>query len=163
MIIHGRYSYGNPKCKGQQSKVYTGAFCSIADEAIFDCGFQHKQGITTFPIHQKVLNQLVHGHSKGDIHIGNDVWIGENVIVMSGVTIADGVIVGAGTIVTRNLEQPYGVYVGAPAQLKRLRFTPSQIDRLLSLKWWDKPDEWIRQNADLLTSADVEKLLASST
>jgi maltose O-acetyltransferase len=54
------------------------------------------------------------------IVIGNDVWIGTRVIIMPGVEIGDGAVIGAGSIVTRNIP-PYGVAVGAPAKVIRMR------------------------------------------
>ena len=66
------------------------------------------------------------GHSEADICIGNDVWIGYGAQVMSGVKIADGCVIGAGAIVTHDTV-PYGVYVGVPARLIKMRCKP-QID-----------------------------------
>lgn len=60
------------------------------------------------------------GFTEKDITIGNDVWIGFGAQIMAGVTIADGCVIGAGAVVTKDTE-PYGVYVGVPAQLKKYR------------------------------------------
>ena len=82
--------------------------------------------------------------SKGYLHeIGNDVWIGANVLIFQGVKIGDGVIVGSNAIVNKNLD-PYGIYVGAPAKKIGQRFSDEEIDSLLSEKWWDKGEEWIK-------------------
>lgn len=160
MIIHGRYSYGNPILRGEKSNVYTGAFCSISDLAIFDCGFQHNSNfITTFPLNQKLgLNWEV-PQTKGDIRIGNDVWIGENAIIMSGVDIPDGCIIAAGAVVTKSIREVYSIYAGVPARLKKYRFTEEQIKKLLDIKWWDRPEEWIRENAPLLMSGNIDQCI----
>ena len=60
------------------------------------------------------------GFTEKDIIIGNDVWIGFGAQIMAGVKIADGCVISAGTVVTKDTE-PYGVYVGVPAQLKKFR------------------------------------------
>jgi acetyltransferase-like isoleucine patch superfamily enzyme len=93
-------------------------------------------------------------------HIGNDVWIGANVILVDGVTVGDGAIVGANSVVTHDLD-PYGIYVGSPARLLRKRFDDQTISALLTLRWWDKPCEWISQHAELFD--DVRRLLDACT
>jgi len=86
--------------------------------------------------------------------IGNDVWIGNRVMIMDGVTIGDGAIVGAGAVVTRDLD-PYSVNVGVPARRIRYRFTPEQIQFLLSFRWWDQPIEWMENNASYFQSIEA--------
>jgi acetyltransferase-like isoleucine patch superfamily enzyme len=61
------------------------------------------------------------------VHIGMDVWIGGGAIVLGGVTIGEGAIVGAGAVVTKDIE-PFGIAVGNPAKVIRLRFG-SQTER----------------------------------
>ena len=82
----------------------------------------------------------------GPVTIGNDVWIGNGAILVGGITVGDGAIVGAGSVVTKDCE-PYGVYVGCPARLIKKRFDDETIEKLLELKWWDKDDKWLRENA----------------
>lgn len=86
--------------------------------------------------------------------IGNDVWIGQNVSCADGITIGDGVIVGSCSNITTDLE-PYGIYVGNPAKLLRYRFSKEQIEKLESIKWWDKDERWISSHADLFEDIDV--------
>jgi acetyltransferase-like isoleucine patch superfamily enzyme len=85
--------------------------------------------------------------------IGNDVWIGHGVLIMEGITIGDGAIIGAGAIVTKNIP-PYAIAVGAPAKVKRYRFSKEDIDFLLELKWWDKEEDWIREAAPYFDSIE---------
>ena len=56
-------------------------------------------------------------------------------------------MVAAGAVVTKDVE-PYAVIGGVPAKVIRYRFTPEEIERLLSAKWWDRPEEWLREHAD---------------
>lgn len=60
------------------------------------------------------------GDSQKGIVIEDDVWIGAHVTVLDGVTIRRGCVIGAGSVV-RSETEPYGVYVGAPARLVRVR------------------------------------------
>lgn len=80
------------------------------------------------------------------INIGNDTWIGYGVCILSGVTIGDGAIVGANSLVTKDIE-PYAIYAGIPAKKIGMRFDDDTINKLLKLRWWDKDDAWIEQNA----------------
>ena len=80
------------------------------------------------------------------VEIGNDVWIGSNVTIMDGIKIGNGAIIGANSLVTENIS-PYGIYVGAPAKLKKYRFDKKKIKYLQDIKWWNKPEEWISKKA----------------
>lgn len=79
--------------------------------------------------------------------IGNDVWIGNNVIILGGIKIGDGAVIATGAVVTKDVE-PYTVVGGVPAKLIKKRFTDEQIKFLLNFKWWEKPFEWLANNAD---------------
>lgn len=79
------------------------------------------------------------------ISIGNDVWIGSDVSIMEGVTIKDGAVVATGSIVTKDVE-PYSVVAGVPAKEIKKRFSKEMIEKLLELKWWDKGEDWIKEN-----------------
>lgn len=82
---------------------------------------------------------------KISVLIGNDVWIGENVLILEGVHIGNGAVIGAGSIVTKDIES-YSINVGVPAKKIDSRFTEEQINFLDKVKWWDKGEEWIKQN-----------------
>lgn len=82
----------------------------------------------------------------GKIVIGNDVWIGTGAILLDGIQIGDGAIIAAGAVVTKDVA-PYSIVAGVPARELRKRFSPEQCDSLLQLKWWDKPDSWLRAHS----------------
>lgn len=90
------------------------------------------------------------------ISIGNDVWIGSHVKILQGVTIGDGAIIGAGAVVTKDVE-PYGIYAGVPAKKIKSRFSEEQIQKLLTMKWWEQDETWIREHIDEF--CDVEQFL----
>lgn len=80
------------------------------------------------------------------ISIGNDVWIGANVAIMEGISIGDGAIVAANALVTKDV-LPYTIVGGVPAKTIKKRFDDEEIAFLLEFKWWEKPQEWIKEKA----------------
>lgn len=87
--------------------------------------------------------------------IGNDVWIGTDAVIMQGVTVGDGAVVAAGALVTKDVP-PYAIVGGVPAKIIRYRFSESDIQFLMELKWWEKDIEWIKKYADYF--ADIEQM-----
>lgn len=85
--------------------------------------------------------------------IGNDVWIGSGVMVLGGVKIGDGAILAAGALITKDVE-PYTIVGGIPAQHIKKRFSDEYIEFLKAFKWWEKPIDWIKANAD--SFSDIE-------
>jgi Acetyltransferase (isoleucine patch superfamily) len=95
--------------------------------------------------------------NKGDIVIGNDVWIGYEAVILSGVTIGDGAIIGARAVVTKDMP-PYTIVSGVPTKPICKRFDEDTVLELLRLKWWDWPEERIRQNLSAIQSGRIENL-----
>ncbi len=102
--------------------------------------------VTTCPLPIKGYQQC---YSKGDIIIGNDVWIGHNVTILSGVSIGDGAVIGACSVVSKNIP-PYAIAVGNPIRIIKYRFDAEIISKLLKIAWWDRGEEFVKENADLL-------------
>ena len=99
-----------------------------------------------------------YGISKGDVVIGNDVWICANAIILSGVTIGDGAVIANGAIVTRDVE-PYSVVAGNPAKHIKYRFNPDIIAELLQIKWWNWPENLLREQVHLLLNSDIKNFI----
>lgn len=148
----GDHSYDPPIRRGDMNNVYIGKYCSIAIGVIFDSGFNHNmEFVSTFPFNklqglEHLTGQVI---CKGDIHVGNDVWIGEDAMIMSGVTIGDGAVIAARAIVTKDVE-PYSMVAGMPAKLKKYRFEAEEREFLLSIKWWNWPEDKIKEAAPYL-------------
>lgn len=149
-----------------QDKLIIGKFCSIACGAkfIFNSANHSLSSLSTypFPIFFEEWNLDVKDitkawNNKGNIIIGNDVWIGYEAVVLAGVTIGDGAVIGARAVVAKDVP-PYTIVGGVPAKLIRKRFAQETIDFLLKIKWWDWPEERIRQHITDIQSGDIEHL-----
>lgn len=163
----GDFSYGCPTVlfENNETNLFIGKFCSIADNVTIFLGGNHRTDwITTYPFNAlkcyfpEASNIKGHPATKGDVRIGNDVWIGRGVIIMSGVTISDGAVVGAGSVVSKNIGA-YEIWAGNPAKFVKKRFCDDEIQSLLEIKWWDRPISEIAINMEYLCSNDLSKIL----
>ena len=94
-----------------------------------------------------------------NIIIGNDVWIANDVTFIAGVRVGDGAVVAAGAVVTKDVPS-YAIVGGVPAKVIRYRFDEEQIKILKAIKWWEKPEAWIRSHAS--DFMDVERFLSKA-
>lgn len=149
------YGYQNILCDELRR---VGAFCSIAENQMVVHNDHSIQSVTTHPIinqwikkrdgHDKDLSTLTEKVIYRDVVIGNDVWIGAGCIIFEGVTIGDGAIIGAGSIVRKDVP-PYAI-AGGVDRIIRYRFSKEIIDKLMKIKWWNWPDEKIKENIELM-------------
>jgi chloramphenicol O-acetyltransferase type B len=151
--------------RGERGRVSIGAYCSIAEGVELLLGGNHRvDWVSTYPFRVvwDLPGALTDGHPRPepDTEIGSDVWIGTKAMILPGVKIGHGAVIGARAVVTRDV-RPYTVVGGVPARELRRRFTDEQIEGLLALRWWEWPEERVRANVDLLSSPDVDALLAS--
>ncbi len=144
---------GNYTYIARNSNIYNttiGKFCSIGANFISGNGIHTIKGISTAPMFYSSIKRngiTMCENNKIEeflpVTIGNDVFIGDNVIVLSGINIGHGAVIGAGTVVTKDIP-PYAVAVGTPAKVIKFRFNPNQIESLLSIKWWDFPEQKLK-------------------
>lgn len=164
----GKHTYGLNHIKlrnwGDNYKLKIGSFCSFSYNIEIFLGGNHRvDWITTYPFGHVAIDNFgvepVSGHpqSNGDVIIGNDVWIGSNVTIMSGIHIDDGAVIGTNSVVTKNVG-PYEIWGGNPATFIKKRFDFDAISFLKKLKWWDLPDEEIREIIPILTSTNMNLL-----
>lgn len=149
-----------------REQLVIGKFCSIACGAkfLFNCANHALNSLSTytFPLFYQEWgldkeNITQAWNNKGDIVLGNDVWIGFEAVILAGVTIGDGAIVGARAVVTKDVP-PYTIVGGVPAKSIRKRFSQEVITRLEKLRWWDWPENWIRQNIHAIQAGNLEQL-----
>lgn len=152
-------SYDCRKSDGELPIINIGKYTSVAVNCSFILANHRTDLITTSPSHVMTFKHgkgNLSGYSKGDINIGNDVWIGANATILDGITIGDGAVIAAGSVVTKDV-LPYRIVGGNPAKVIKLRFTEDQIDSLIQIKWWDRPEEEIIE-ANIHTS-DIDDFI----
>jgi acetyltransferase-like isoleucine patch superfamily enzyme len=144
--VVGRYFGMNES--GFVARASIGHFCSIGARTAIN-PFNHPVGwlsIHEFQYHPGSFDWVAEYNAIArlprtpdmfePVTIGSDVWMGHNVNVMPGVSVADGAVIGAGSVVTKDVP-PFAIVAGAPASVRRLRFSERIVERLLRLRWWD--------------------------
>jgi virginiamycin A acetyltransferase len=149
-------------------RLVIGKFCALAKGVKFIMnGANHKlSGFSTYPFQifgggwEKVMPKPGELPYKGDTVIGNDVWIGYDALIMPGVTIGHGAIVASRSVVVSDVP-PYAIVGGNPAVVLKSRFSPSIVEALLRVAWWDWPIDKVSRNLTAIVAADLEALQAS--
>lgn len=142
-----------------------GKFCSISWNVSIGGGEHDFHKITA----HSMLYASMYGFVKEPLYdrfaepcmVGNDVWIGAGAHILRNVTIGDGAVIAAGAVVTKNVE-PYSVVAGVPAKKIGQRCSDSTIEKMLRIKWWDFPEDVIKENIGLFnndfTATAIDKL-----
>jgi len=166
-VTMGKYCYGTEQSprmnfyRGNVCHLTIGNFTSFAPNVVIHCGGEHfTEYVSAYPFSiifddVPAIEAVKH---KGDIIIGSDVWIGSHVIILSGVTIGDGAVIGAGSVVTKDVA-PYSIAAGNPAREIRKRFTCAQIEKLLTIKWWNWDDATIDKFIPMIMSKDIDNFI----
>lgn len=145
-------------------RLINGKFCSVACGArfLFNSANHSLTSLATYPFpiffeewDLDVSHITEAWDNKGDIVIGNDVWIGYEASILAGITIDDRAIIGTRAVVTKDVP-PYTIVGGVPARQIRKRFPDEVISTLLTLKWWDWPEERIGINLDAIQSGHID-------
>lgn len=156
----GRHSYITGDA-GFTTRVSIGNYTSIGPDVQIHGRIQHP-----CIAHPELASSSTDSHIPGyppvttrdSVTIGSDVWIGQNAVLIGGISVGHGAIIGAYAVVAKDV-QPYSIVIGNPATIKRYRFDQTTRERLLALRWWDWPDELIKERAADLQ--DVRVLLAN--
>ncbi|OYV38388.1 MAG: chloramphenicol acetyltransferase [Rhodospirillales bacterium 20-64-7] len=158
----GRFTEIGPRCRIAESSfgdysyigedgdvIYSaiGKFCSIAAQVRINPG--------NHPLERAALNHFTYRASKyglgadepeffawrraARVRIGHDVWIGHGAIILPGISIGNGAVIGAGAVVTKDVPD-FGIAIGTPTRVHRLRFSPEVCAQLNRIAWWDWPD-----------------------
>lgn len=90
---------------------------------------------------------------KQPVVVGNDCWIGYGASILEGVTIGDGAVVLANATVTKDVP-PFAIVGGVPSKVIGFRYEESIISKLLLMKWWEKEEAWIKENANLFSNIE---------
>lgn len=92
---------------------------------------------------------------------GNDVWIGSGATILRSVSIGDGAVISANSVITKDVPA-YAIVAGNPGRILRMRCCDKWIEQLEEIKWWDFPEDVIRNNLSLfqadLTDEVIQKL-----
>lgn len=146
----GKYTYADPSLLVNQEGVEIGSYCSIAAGVVLGPGQHPTSFLSTHPfISGKYMKgfpgnvKAVESSKPQPVKVGNDVWIGLNAIVNENVIVGDGAIIAAGAVVTIDVP-PYAIVGGVPAKVIKYRFDKEIIEQLLKLKWWNLPEDEIR-------------------
>lgn len=139
----------------ENSNLSIGKYCSIALGVEIFLGGNHRFDFITTALLKEEQRELI--SSNGDVCIGNDVWIGYQATILSGTTIGDGAVIGTKSVVSGTVP-PYAIVAGNPSCVIKYRFDQKTIDLLLTIKWWDWPQEKINKHKSLLCSGNIEML-----
>lgn len=150
-----------------KDKIVIGKYCSIACGTTFLCPIANHNfdSLANYPF--AIANEhwdlpAIYGTKvstfKGPTIVGNDVWFGYKSLIMPGVHIGDGAIIGTRSVVTKDVP-PYTIVAGDPARPIRKRFDDKTIKKLLELKWWDMPDEEVRDFLPQLIDGNIDEVL----
>lgn len=140
---------GKYTCIGHDVKIIVGAHPTSEFVSMHPAFFSLRNQAGVSYVKQNKFQELkyVDATKKIIVKIGNDVWIGSGASILQGITIGDGAVVAAGAVVVKDVP-PFAIVAGIPAKVIKYRFENTEIQQLQSLKWWDKSEKWIMDNAD---------------
>lgn len=154
----GDFTFGKPRIFSPVDKIKIGKYCSFASGVTIYTSTDHNMNnISVYPFFLINKKQKYQIYSKGGVIIENDVWIGDGVVILDGVTVENGAIIGSRSVVTKDVKS-YEVVAGNPAKHIKFRFEREIIDKLLQLSWWNWTNEKVKQNMDILSSNNLEKI-----
>jgi acetyltransferase-like isoleucine patch superfamily enzyme len=163
-VVYGTGTYGIPTIHDfdySTTRLIVGNYSSIGGHYLL--GGQHNiEHVTTYPLR---INFGLSGAGednvpvpRDDIRVGSDVWTTYGTWIQGGVTIGDGAVVATGAVVTKDVP-PFAIVGGIPAQVINYRHTEEQRQALLEIRWWDWPEEEVREAVPYLASTDIDAFI----
>lgn len=137
-------------------KISIGKFCSISQGVKIMAGGNHRTDcVSSYPFDTMLLKTANHptrdrsyDKKNGDIVLKNDIWCGYGASIMGSCTIGNGAVIAANATVFSNVPD-YAVFGGNPAKFLCWRFEEEwQRKALLTIAWWNWPEEKIRERVD---------------
>ena len=164
-----RLEMGRFSCVGRMSTIQStkiGSFCALSWNLKIGGDDHDYHMISTHPFWHNVAWGIAEDKAFSDYYhekeyeepceIGNDVWVGAGVSVCRNVRIGDGCVIGAGAVITHDIE-PYSIVVGVPGKPIKKRFDDKTIERLETARWWDLPEEVIKENLALFRDKHMDE------
>jgi acetyltransferase-like isoleucine patch superfamily enzyme len=149
----GDHTFGKPSVQNPAGELSIGKYVSIDAGVIIQLAERRTDSVSTYPFHgnRKWWPNAAgtRDRERKPVSIGNDVWIGARALIMPGVTIGDGAVIRAQSVVTKDVA-PYAVVEGNPAVATGSRFDEETVERLLSVAWWNWPDEAVNEFLPLM-------------
>lgn len=148
--VLGSYSYIQKNCSVWHATI--GKFCSISWNVSIGGGEHDFHKVTAhsmlYATPYGFVEEPLYERFSEKCEIGNDVWIAAGASILRGVTIGDGAVIGAGAVVTKDVE-PYSIVAGVATKKIGQRCKDELIDEMLQIRWWDWPEEVIKNNIQL--------------
>lgn len=145
LLAGARIGRGTYICRGSNfTDAEVGAFCSIGRNVRIVNG---QPGFSFVREKRYEDCRYLDRERRVSVEVGADVWIGNNVSLMSGIRIGTGAVIATGAVVVSDVA-PYAIVGGVPAREIRKRFDDEQIAYLLASRWWERPFDELRKEAD---------------
>lgn len=166
VVFNRSMSIGKHTFIGKRTEFYNcskiGNFTSISSDVKVGLISHPLNYISTSPVFYSKRRGWVKGNSFSEskdlsVEIGCDVLISTGVMMLPGIKIGHGAVIGAGAFVNKDIP-PYAIVAGVPAKIIRYRFTEEIIKQLLSSKWWERDDLFLKEIAVL--SNEPEKFIS---
>jgi acetyltransferase-like isoleucine patch superfamily enzyme len=155
-VVMGPASYFEPVLRADgnpNARVEIGAYATIS----YDTEFHFPPTFDRGAVAQSGRLRPPHSPSVRAV-VGADTWITRGTRVVGEVTIGPGAVVAAYSVVRGDV-RPYAIVAGNPAREVGRRFDDDTVEALLRIRWWDWPEEVVKDRYAELCSTDVRSFI----